>query len=78
MKKTTRREFLQSSVAGLAGLAAFSTGLRDYEFSKSAETIDMVKLGNTGITVPRVALGTGSGGWKNASNQTRLGMKGFV
>jgi aryl-alcohol dehydrogenase-like predicted oxidoreductase len=78
MKKTNRREFLQTSVAGLAGLAAISSGLRNYEYSKSAETIDMVNLGNTGITVPRVALGTGSAGWKKVSNQTRLGMKGFV
>jgi 1-deoxyxylulose-5-phosphate synthase len=78
MKKTNRREFLHTSMTGLAGLAAISSGLKGYDFSSSAETIDMVKLGNTGITVPRVALGTGSGGWQNASNQTRLGMKGFV
>ena len=78
MKKTNRRQFLQTSAAGLAGLAAISAGLRDYDFSTSSETIDIVKLGNTGISVPRVALGTGSGGWKNVSNQTRLGMKGFV
>ena len=78
MKKTNRREFLQKSAAGFAGLTALSAGLKDYDFMAPAETIDMVKLGNTGISVPRVAIGTGSGGWKNASNQTRLGMKGFV
>jgi aryl-alcohol dehydrogenase-like predicted oxidoreductase len=78
MNKTNRREFLQKSAAGFAGLAAISAGLKDYDFMAPAETIDMVKLGNTGLTVPRVALGTGSGGWKNASNQTRLGTKGFV
>lgn len=78
MKKTNRRQFLQTGAAGLAGLAAISAGLREYDFSPSEETIDMVKLGNTGISVPRVALGTGSGGWRKASNQTRLGMKGFV
>lgn len=78
MKKTNRREFLQSTAAGFAGLAAISAGLKDYDFMAPSETIDMVKLGNTGINVPRVALGTGSGGWKNASNQTRLGTKGFV
>jgi aryl-alcohol dehydrogenase-like predicted oxidoreductase len=78
MKKTNRREFLQKSAAGFAGLTVISAGLKDYDFVAPAETIDMVKLGNTGISVPRVAIGTGSGGWKNASNQTRLGMKGFV
>jgi aryl-alcohol dehydrogenase-like predicted oxidoreductase len=78
MKKTNRREFLQKSAAGFAGLAAITAGLKDYSFSSAAETIDTVKLGNSGISVSRVALGTGSGGWKNASNQTRLGTKGFV
>ncbi len=78
MKKTNRREFLQKSVAGLAGLTILSKGVYGSADTTSPEMIDMVKLGNTGINVPRVALGTGSGGWKNASNQTRLGMKGFV
>ena len=78
MKKTNRREFLYASAAGLAGLAALSAGLKGFGFEPAATTIDMVKLGNTGITVPRVALGTGSGGWKKESNQTRLGMKKFV
>jgi aryl-alcohol dehydrogenase-like predicted oxidoreductase len=78
MKKTNRREFLQTSAAGLAGFAALSAGLKGFDNSMAADTIDRVKLGNTGITVPRVAIGTGSGGWKKASNQTRLGMKKFV
>lgn len=78
MKKTNRREFIQKSAAGFAGLAAITSGLRDYSFTAPAETIDVVKLGNTGISVPRVALGTGSAGWKNVSNQTRLGFQGFV
>lgn len=78
MKKTNRREFLQKSAAGFAGIAVLSSGFKNYSYSAPAETVDVVKLGNTGINVPRVALGTGSGGWKNASNQTRLGMKGFV
>ena len=78
MKKTNRREFLQKSVAGLAGLTILSKGVYGSGSKTAPEMIDMVKLGNTGINVPRVALGTGSGGWKNASNQTRLGTKGFV
>jgi 1-deoxyxylulose-5-phosphate synthase len=78
MKKTSRREFLQTSAAGLAGLAALSAGLKGFGFAPDAATIDKVKLGNTGLNVPRVALGTGSGGWKNESNQTRLGTKKFV
>jgi aryl-alcohol dehydrogenase-like predicted oxidoreductase len=78
MRKTTRREFIQTSVAGIAGLAALSTGLKNIGSSPADLTIDKVKLGNSGLMVPRVALGTGSGGWKNESNQTRLGTKKFV
>ncbi len=78
MKKTNRREFLQTSTAGLAGFAVLAAGLTGYGLTPAATPIDKVKLGETGLMVPRVALGTGSGGWKGASNQTRLGMKKFV
>ena len=78
MKKTSRREFLQNSAAGLAGFAALSSGITGFEFPGSADTIDKVKLGKTGLIVSRVALGTGSAGWKYVSNQTNLGIKKFV
>jgi 1-deoxyxylulose-5-phosphate synthase len=78
MKKTNRREFLQTSAAGLAGLAVLSSGLKGF-YSAPAETvIDKVRLGKNGLSVSRVALGTGSAGWKKESNQTRLGIKKFV
>ena len=57
MKKTTRREFIQTGAAGLAGLAVFSRGMKGFGFSPAPDTIDMVKLGNTGLIVPRVAIG---------------------
>jgi|WetSurMetagenome_2_1015567.scaffolds.fasta_scaffold00342_2 1-deoxyxylulose-5-phosphate synthase len=78
MKKTTRREFIQTGAAALAGFATVSAGITGYGFAPSVNGIDKVKLGKTGLTVSRVALGTGSGGWAKASNQTRLGMKKFV
>jgi predicted aldo/keto reductase-like oxidoreductase len=78
MKKTNRREFIQKGVAGIAGLTILSGGMKGIDSVPAADTIDYVKLGNTGLTVPRVAIGTGSGGWKKESNQTRLGMKKFV
>jgi aryl-alcohol dehydrogenase-like predicted oxidoreductase len=37
-----------------------------------------VPLGRTGLTVPRLAMGTGSNGWARASDQTRLGEREFV
>ena len=78
MKKISRREFLQTGAAGLAGLTILSSGIKGFNFAPSATTIDKVKLGKTGLTVSRVALGTGSAGWKKVSNQTRLGVNKFV
>lgn len=37
-----------------------------------------VSLGRTGLTVPRLAMGTGSKGWARESDQTRLGEREFV
>lgn len=79
MKKLDRREFLQTSLAGLAGLSLLGTGTIVKGCSTpSGSFIDTVRLGNSGLTVPRLALGTGSHGGGKASNQTRLGTEGFV
>jgi 1-deoxyxylulose-5-phosphate synthase len=78
MKKTNRREFLQTSVAGLAGFAVLSSGLKGFYSAPAAAVIDKVRLGKNGLSVSRVAFGTGSAGWKKESNQTRLGIKKFV
>jgi predicted aldo/keto reductase-like oxidoreductase len=39
---------------------------------------DRVPLGQTGLQVPRLAMGTGTNGWEQASDQTRLGMDTLV
>jgi predicted aldo/keto reductase-like oxidoreductase len=41
-------------------------------------TVDKVKLGNSGLLVSRIAMGTGTVGGRKESNQTRLGMDKFV
>jgi len=62
-------------MAGAALLAAFP-----YEalaLDKKLYPYDRVKLGNTGIEMSRMAMGTGTHGFGGASNQTRqLGIKG--
>jgi aryl-alcohol dehydrogenase-like predicted oxidoreductase len=78
MEKINRRKFIQTGVAGIAGITALSAGYSGFGFAANTEAIDTVKLGNSGLTVSRVALGTGSYGWKHESNQTRLGTKKFV
>jgi predicted aldo/keto reductase-like oxidoreductase len=79
MGKINRRRFIQTSAAGLAGFATLtSSGLQGKDFSSAPATIDKVKLGKTGLTVSRVAMGTGSTGGNHQSNQTRLGLSRFV
>jgi aryl-alcohol dehydrogenase-like predicted oxidoreductase len=70
-----RRTFIRNTLAGSALLTAFP-----YEALALEEKLypyDKVKLGNTGIEMSRIAIGTGTHGFGGASNQTRqLGIKG--
>ena len=73
-----RRHFIKSAVmgAGAIGLSSFPHHLYAGDIKKYAH--DRVILGNTGIEVSRMAMGTGSSGWNGSSNQTRnLGIKGL-
>lgn len=79
MGKIDRRRFIQTGILGAAGMVAWGATASEMSFPfVPAPTIDKVKLGNTGLIVPRVAMGTGSHGGNQQSNQTRLGMQEFV
>jgi len=70
-----RRRFIQNTLAGSALLIAFP-----YELlagTKKWYPSERVPLGNTGIEMSRMAMGTGTRGFGGSSNQTRkLGIKG--
>lgn len=72
-----RRTFIRKSIAGAAVLSAFP-----YEALALENKLyphDRVQLGNTGIEMSRMAMGTGTHGFGGASNQTRqLGIKGIA
>ena len=73
-----RRHFIKSAVicAGAFGLSSFPHYLYAGDSKKYAH--DRVILGDTGIEVSRMAMGTGSSGWNGSSNQTQnLGIKGL-
>jgi aryl-alcohol dehydrogenase-like predicted oxidoreductase len=72
-----RRNFIKTGVAGIAGLAVAGTNAETLALHEEL-IIDKVKLGNSGLTVSRVAMGTGSVGGNRSSNQTRMGMEKFV
>jgi aryl-alcohol dehydrogenase-like predicted oxidoreductase len=79
MKNINRRRFIQKSALGIAGTVASASGLVNLSFSPASNAlIDMVELGETGMSVPRLALGTGSYGWKRTSSQKKLGEDAFV
>jgi predicted aldo/keto reductase-like oxidoreductase len=42
------------------------------------ETIPKVPLGNSGLMVPMLAMGTGTAGWEGTSDQTQLGEEKFM
>ena len=74
-----RRSFVKgaSVSAGLAVLAPF--GIKAASDTGKKRISDKVMLGNTGIEVSRMAMGTGTNGWGQNSNQTRqLGIKGLA
>lgn len=75
-----RRRFIKHSAvfgAGALSLSAFPYHL--YARDKSLHPSDRVKLGNTGIEMSRMAMGTGTNGVGKSSNQTRnLGIKGLA
>ena len=74
-----RRDFIKNTVkaAGILSIAKFPSDVFANENKKYAN--DIVVLGRTGIKTSRMAIGTGSNGWRGSSNQTRkLGIKGLA
>jgi 1-deoxyxylulose-5-phosphate synthase len=79
MKKFDRRSFIRSTATGLAGFTLLGAGIPfDQPVSVKNAVVDKVKLGKTGLTVSRIAFGTGSIGANQQSNQTRLGREAFT
>lgn len=76
MKQISRRHFIQ---AGLIGAAAITTGFSNVAYmSTVSSSIDKVKLGKTGLLVPRLALGTGTHGGNQSSDMTRMGIENWI
>jgi predicted aldo/keto reductase-like oxidoreductase len=75
MSEYTRRSFIKT---GISGAIIASSGLNHLmAVPMSPVMVDKVDLGKTGLSVSRLAMGMGTNGWKNASNQTRIGLEKF-
>jgi aryl-alcohol dehydrogenase-like predicted oxidoreductase len=82
--KIQRREFLKRSALGVGGMLAASrlgamvlTPQARSAGSKFFDPYERVTLGNSGLKVSRLCMGTGTNGWSHHSNQTRLGEDKF-
>jgi len=74
-----RRDFLAQASAATAALAASGAANAAAPRANLPKSpTDKVALGKTGVKVSLVGMGTGSVGSGQASNQTRLGVKGFT
>ena len=80
MENINRRTFIEKSAKGIAGSIALASGISGFTYAgqTSGAIIDSVELGKTGIQVPRLAMGTGSYGYRHTSQQHKLGEKKFV
>ena len=79
MKQINRRSFIKKGALGLAGITVLQQGFASENFQLQQDAfVDKVKLGNSGLTVSRIAMGTGTRGYERSSNQTRAGMDSFV
>ena len=54
-----RRKFIKTGALGLDGLSVFRSGVANVQFSLPMDVlVDRVKLGNSGLIVSRIAMGT--------------------
>lgn len=73
-----RRYFLKAGVAAAGTLLFEAFPYHAFAGTTKKYASDMVLLGNTGIEVSRLAMGTGTSGFGGSSNQSRkLGLKGL-
>lgn len=72
-----RRDFIKTSLATSGAITLASFPYESYAGASKKFASDTVVLGDTGIKVSRLAMGTGTHGVNKSSNQTRrLGIKG--
>lgn len=78
MTPLNRRDFIAQAGLATTALAAASSARAATLANLPKTATDQVTLGNTGIKVSLMGMGTGSHGSGQASNQTRKGIKEFT
>jgi 1-deoxyxylulose-5-phosphate synthase len=75
MNRLNRRKFIAATASAATCLVGTGQAARA---AKTAAAPPQVPLGKTGITLSRLAQGTGTSGGNRQSNQTRLGFQSLV
>jgi len=80
MNTINRRKFIRTGLTGLAGISLLSCSKAINRTGNISDilTVDKVKLGNSGLSVSRIAMGSGTKTNNTGSSQTRLGMNEFT
>jgi aryl-alcohol dehydrogenase-like predicted oxidoreductase len=74
-----RRDFILSTLIATGAISLSKFPYHLYAGTEKKYAWDRIKLGNTGVEVSRMAMGTGTNGGGGESNQTRkLGIKGLA
>jgi aryl-alcohol dehydrogenase-like predicted oxidoreductase len=74
-----RRDFILTSLIATGAVTLSKFPYHLYAGTEKKYAWDRIKLGNTGVEVSRMAMGTGTNGGGKNSNQTRqLGIKGLA
>ena len=74
-----RRDFILSTLIATGAISLSKFPYHLYAGIEKKYPWDRIKLGNTGVEVSRMAMGTGTNGGGGGSNQTRqLGIKGLA
>lgn len=78
MKNISRRHFIEASLGSLMALPL--TRLSGISKNNKVPVLKAAKinLGQSGIRVSRLAMGTGTNGWNQVSDQTRLGIDSYT
>ena len=72
--KINRRQFINRSLAGMAGLTVNPFAAKSNELVNPFKT---VQFGQLNLSSSLIGFGTGMAGWQRQSNQTRLGKEVF-
>jgi len=75
MSNMNRRDFIKQSAGVMAGAWAASHAAGTAAAAQAPAATRLVPLGNTGVKVSLLGMGTGTNGWGGSSDQTRLGHK---